>query len=300
MSQSFFAGMFRAYNFAYGVIPNASALYVQQNTQTPIGGTTVIVPNAYFTTDDAILVNSPLATTAPVTIGTGANSETFTPSSVSYSSPSCTVTYSTGFTYAHGGGDLITTATLGLQEAINFANGLGGGIVVVDAKWAAMGGTNAMIAAATLPANGSVTILDNRAGGGTSQSITVNIANAAVKTLFSVGTTLLPAPGAGNAWIIDSMTLENVYLTAAFAAGGAIQASYGTNSVTYPATATVAATFLTSPTANQMITVAGAMASTLSSNILNKAITLDAATADFTTGGGSLIVKLKYHLFTGF
>jgi hypothetical protein len=299
MSQTYFAGMFRAANFAYGIIPSVGALRVDQNTQIPAGGTTITVPQAYFATDDAIQVNQPLAATASITIGSGASQETFTPSSVSYNGTFASVTYATGFTYAHGEGDILASGTIGLQEAINFANANGGGVVIVDNRWTQLGGTNAMIAAATLPSNGTVVIQDNRAGGGVSQSLTVNVTNAQVKTLFSVGTQLLPAPGAGNAWVIDSMTVENVYLTAAFAAGGAIQASYGTG-VTTPATSTIAATFLTSLTANQMVTVAGAMASTLSSTVLNKAITLDAATADFTTGGGSLIVKLKYHLFTGF
>jgi len=299
MSQTYFAGYFRAYNFAFGIIPSVGALRVDQNTQTPAGGTTITVPQAYFSTDDAVYVAQPVATTASLTIGSGASQETFTPSSVSYSGTQATITYATGFTYAHGEGDIIASGTIGLQEAINYASGQGGGIVVVDSKWAAAGGTTAMIAAATLPSSGKVVIQDNRGGSGSLVTSTILVPNANVLTMYTTPYQLLPAPGAGNAYIVNAMTVENVYSTGAFTGGGAIQASYGTV-LTYPATATIAATFLTSPTANQIISVSGALASNLSSNILNKGIYLSNATAVFAAGAGSLIVKLQYALETGF
>lgn len=127
---------------------------------------------------------------------------------------------------------------------------------------------------------------------------TVAIANAAVKTLFGTGTALVAAQGAGTLIEILSLLLENVYLTAAFTAGGAIQASYGAG-VTIPASATVASTFLTSPAASQSILVAGALASNLSSAVLNTAVNLACATQEFATGAGSLIVKVAYRVHTG-
>ena len=69
------------------------------------------------------------------------------------------------FSNAHGTGDPISSGTFGLQEAINAAAGFGGGTVIIDARWALFGGTNAMIAAAVLPSG--VTIQDNRGGSGT-------------------------------------------------------------------------------------------------------------------------------------
>lgn len=127
------------------------------------------------------------------------------------------------------------------------------------------------------------------------QLATVTIPNASVKTLFSVGTQLLPAPGAGLFYELDSIILNYLYGTTQFTSGGAIQASYGSG-VTTPASATVAATFLTSPTANQIIKAGGAIASTLSSTVLNKAVNLAAATADFATGDGSLVCLVKYRI----
>lgn len=301
MSATYFGGFRRAWNYAYGLQAEVAPLRVDIGNSVT-GSTSVTLAFAPIKTPDGIVINQPISTTTPITIGSGSNAETVTPSGVSYTGgpnfyDGCTVTAT--FANTHGTGDLVVSGTAGLQEAINSISATGGS-VVVDDGWSIGGGTNAMLAAATLPASGSVAILDNRAGSGSTQFVsTITIANAAVKTLYSVGTTLLPAPGAGNAWVIDEMYVENVYLTAAFAAGGAIQASYGTG-VTTPATATIAATFLTSPTANEIIAVAGALASSLSSNVLNKAITLAAASADFTTGGGSLIVKLRYRLLTGF
>lgn len=133
------------------------------------------------------------------------------------------------------------------------------------------------------------------------QQASGTVANAAVLTLHSVGVPIIPAQGAGTLIEIVSMVLENVFLTAAYASGGAIQLSYGTGaSTTIPATATVAATFLTSPVASQVISVAGALATNLSSAILNTGIVLAAASNDFTTGAGSLIYHVQYRVHSGF
>lgn len=124
------------------------------------------------------------------------------------------------------------------------------------------------------------------------------IPNAQVLTLFSVGSLLIPAQGAGSLIEVGSLVLENVFLTAAFAAGGAIQLSYGTG-VTNPASATIAATFLTGPAANQVIKVGGVIGSTLAATLTNTGLYLTAATADYTTGAGSLRGKLTYRVHIG-
>lgn len=77
----------------------------------------------------------------PITIGSGANQETVTPTSTSgcnvpnqgaAAQGLCQITAS--FTYAHGRGDLITSGDLGWQEAMNDAAANGGGEVhwIVD------------------------------------------------------------------------------------------------------------------------------------------------------------------------
>jgi len=290
-----FAGQYNAAEFAYGC---AGSLANAINIDGPVavGANSALVAFGYVSTGDGF-VFYPLNTNAPVNIGSGSNTETKTPSAVSANNAAYDgMNFTATFSNAHGKGDPVSSGTFGLQEAINVASAAGGGSVVVDARWTALGGTAAILSAATVPA--SVTIVDARGLGGATVTSTFTVSNALVKTLFSVGVPLLPAPGAGNLWEIESMVVENVFLTAAFAAGGAIQASYGAG-VTTPATATIAATFLTSPVANQTIKVAGALASSLSSAVVNTAVRLAAATADFTTGSGSLIVKLVYRLQTG-
>ena len=78
--------------------------------------------------------------------------------SVAYGAMNFTAT----FANAHGEGDPVASATVGLQEAINFMQNLGGGKVIVDAQWVAAGGTQAMINAAVFASPKIVDILDYR------------------------------------------------------------------------------------------------------------------------------------------
>ena len=304
MGVSAFAGMVNALDFSYGcaTVRSPAPILVGAGPVASGTGVSLTISFARVETFDGI-VFSPLNTNASINIGIGTTADlAVTPTAVSVSTPdiynsgAITVTTSNG----HGSGDPISSATYGLQEAINYLNGIGGGTVIVSAGWASAGGTAAMIAAAALPTNGTVSILDNRFGGGGGPSIlTTLVPNASVLTLFSVGVTLLPAPGAGNMYDVIDCVIENKFLTGAYAAGGVIQLSYGTG-VTVPASTTVAATFLTSPIASQMVKLTGALASSLSSVVLNKALFLNCATQDFTTGAGSLVVKTTYNRLSGF
>ena len=164
MPLSRFSGEFSAFEFAYGINP-AIAPLLAINGPAATGAGTLTLAYGYFTTQDGTVVNYPLNTNAPITVGL-TQPETVTPSSVSNSTPgiygSPTVT-ATSFTYLHGNGDEIRSGTVGLQEAINYCyNVYGGGTVFVDARWAMFGGTSAMIASAVVPPN--VTIADVRNG----------------------------------------------------------------------------------------------------------------------------------------
>ena len=127
---------------------------------------------------------------------------------------------------------------------------------------------------------------------------TLTLTNAQTKALFSAPQTLIAAQGAGTLIELLSMVVEYQYATAKMTAGGAIQASYDTG-VTIPASATIAATFLTGPAANEVIKVSGALADNLSSAVLNKAVIFTCATQDFATGAGTLIVKYSYRVLSG-
>ncbi len=298
-----FAGWYRAVDYYYGgpFINNSPAPLTIITAPAATGAGTVTLSQGPITLTDGTIAY-PLATNAPVLVGNGSVTETVTPSAVSNPTDPApgSASFTATFSNLHGRGANVASGTCGLMEAINDCARNGGGIVVIDAAWTLAGGTAAMYVAAMIAnTSGLVTIQDNRAGGGEIQNLSQTIVNADVLTLFSVGKILLPAPGAGNMWDIIQMVVENKFLTAAYAAGGAIQLTYGNSGVTIPATATIAATFLTSPVADQVIKVAGALATNLSSDILNKAVSLNAATANFTTGAGSLRVRIAYRLLTG-
>lgn len=114
----------------------------------------------------------PFNVNAPITVGTSANVETVTPTTVACTTPdqvdTCVVTAS--FSNIHGRGEPIASGSFGLQEAINRAYNAAsqsttvpaGGAVIVDQAWTNAGGLNSTITAA-VPYQ-SVTIEDHRNG----------------------------------------------------------------------------------------------------------------------------------------
>ena len=293
-----FAGQYDAAAFAYGLVGSGAPQALMVNVGNPAAGTVALqLEYGYTVTEDGILF-SPLNTNAPVIFGSGANAETLTPSGVSVGTPTIygSPTVTAAFANTHGQGDTLSSGTYGLQEALNYASLMGGGTVILSPRWATLGGTNAILAAATIPT--TVTVQDARSGGGvTTNYTTVAIANAAVKTLNATPVSIVPAQGAGTLVEVISAVFENLYKTAAFAAGSALGLVYGAAGVA--AAPTVAATFLTSPAANQTIQVAGGIATQLSSAVLNTAVVLQAASTEFTTGGGSLTVRCAYRVHRG-
>lgn len=309
MALSRFAGQYSATSFNYGGlgVDNPPALVVVNGSNAASTGSTLTVQNGFFTASDGTVI-TPFNTNAPVSIINAAGADTQTPSAVSTNVQNsaygltATVTATT-WTYAHAPGDRVSSGTVGLQEAINYANLKGGGQVIIDASWVTQGGTQAILDAATVPS--TVQIVDNRSGqDGVAQTLTVAIPNASVLTLSSVGYQLLPAPGAGNMYIVDRIVVEQVAKTGAFAGSpGNMTAAYGTQSSQVAATGTIAGTILTggSGTTNQIGMALGvAPANGNSSVLLNSAIGLYVATNDPTTGAGSLIVKISYRTLTGF
>jgi hypothetical protein len=152
-----FAGEFRAVNYAYGVAPNTSALKLDMAAPSATGTATLTVAYGTVTLSDGTSL-TPLATTAPITVGIGATQETITPTAVSCSTPAVydTCTFTGSFTYQHGTGEPVTSGTYGLQEAINAAANWGpagatglGGTVLIDGAWYKLGGAKSNITART-------------------------------------------------------------------------------------------------------------------------------------------------------
>ena len=134
----------------------------------------------------------------------------------------------------------------------------------------------------------------------TVQVVTVPLTLVQMRASNTAPVTLLAAQGAGTLIEVISLTIEAVYGSAAFVGGGAIAAYLGTNSGGVLASATIAATFLTTFAASQVIRVAGAQAVAASTTVLNKALVLANPTADFTSGTAATgIVKLVYRVHSG-
>ena len=172
-----FAGEYAAIDFAYGLTPGvAGPLQVYTANGATTGTSTVTIVTPVVTLGDGTTLY-PVTTNTPITIDTGTNQETVTPSTVSgcnYNSGYGGCSISASFTHIHGIGTPITTGTAGLQEALNYAQGQGGGKVAVDNRWSLYGGTNALITAAA--PYSSVFIEDNRGGSGTLALPTVAVA----------------------------------------------------------------------------------------------------------------------------
>jgi hypothetical protein len=302
-SPSNFAGFYSAGDFAYGINKSVPPLQVI-NGPNATGSAALTLAFASVATNDGVAF-SPLNTNAPIIVGGGSAEETVTPSAVSATTPLIYGTSTVTATYAsiHGTGDTIRSGTAGLQEAINLASSKGGGVVVVDSGWVTLGGTSAMISAAVLPASGKVSIQDNRGGAGAAITQTTVLTAAQITTLNSVGVpNLLPAPGAGNVYEIDRLWIEEVPNTTAFTGGGNITLAYGTQAAQTAATVAIANTIFT--TSGTVAEIGSALpvtpANLPSSTLLNKAVGLYAATADFAAGNTTAIVKVSYRILTGF
>jgi len=163
MAASHISGIYFATAYAYGINRNLPSLVVVSGPNVTGVGTVNLVFGSLALTDGTVI--NPLNTDAPIWIGGDSNMELVTPTSISNSTPlvygSTAVTAS--FTFLHGNGDQIRSGTVGLQEALNAASAAGGGIVIVDAGWYKMGGSAAILDAATVAEN--VGIWDTSTGG---------------------------------------------------------------------------------------------------------------------------------------
>ena len=130
---SYSVGVYYAPNYAYGFTPFIPPLKVTTGTTASGAGTLTLAYGSVVMPDGRKFYPfSPFNTTqSPITVDIGANLETVTPSAVSCSTPdiinTCQITAT--FSYAHGAGTIVQSGDMGIQEAINDAAYLGGGMV---------------------------------------------------------------------------------------------------------------------------------------------------------------------------
>jgi hypothetical protein len=139
MSQTKFSGEFNAWNYAYGVNPDIPAFEVIAGNSAAGTYAVTLALGVVYTPDGKPV--SPVVG-IPITIGSGINAETVTPTGVSNPTPTvygtCIITAVFGF--GHGAGDLVKSGDFGLQEAATAALAYGGGLVVCDRRlWNAAG-----------------------------------------------------------------------------------------------------------------------------------------------------------------
>ena len=215
------ATQYFASDYAYGINPDVENMVVQSGSNAAgVSGTVNVnkstLPLAFGRTI------SPFNTNASINID-GDTAVAVSAISIDYVTGLTSLTLTTP-THAHGKGSIISSGTVGLQEALNdAASRTNGGVVIVDARWTTLGGTNAMVAAATIPTG--CYILDLRTVGSNSP-VTLLAADGAIpirsgyyvitKTGSAAALTLAAptAAQAGTELIITSRTAFTHQITA--------------------------------------------------------------------------------------
>jgi hypothetical protein len=296
MAISRFAGTFNALDFNYGGTGGGPPLQVTSGSTATGAYTITCAPSSIYT---AAGIAIPISTATPINVGADSGFDiSITPTTVSQSGLN-TLLITATFTYAHGPGAQVSSATFGLAEAMLAASKNGGGTVVVDAKWYQAGGTTAIFEAATQYSG--VSLVDNSGTGGSGvQSKTVTLTAAQVNTMFTTPVQLLPVPAATQFYLINWAIFVNKNGGTAWTAGGAIEVGYGATVATEALSGTVAATFLTSPVVTQVLTLAGInpLATATASTYLAKPVYINNATQVFATGTGVLEVTLQYQIIS--
>lgn len=235
-----------------------SALAYQWQTNVFTGSATsgtfsITLYQAAFTTPDgrryAPFAN---ATLPPITIGSGANLETVTPSSSSNCATVNTIAANQGvctltatFSNPHGRGDFIISGDYGIQEAINDASNNGGGQVfwyipsgpanytgiIPQPVTLATGSANTTMASTNIPTRTSVfgsarvTTTIGTCAGGWSLGFTTGTEITAANTTLTAGTTT-DSSTFSAALLNAAATAPIVHCTTSNASAGAVRAAY--------------------------------------------------------------------------
>jgi hypothetical protein len=197
--QTYVAGRFVAYNYSLWRVQIYSL-------SAATGSVTMVLSNGSVTLPDGRVI-VPFATTAPLKIGT----ETATPSAISncfINNPPNTCTVTVTLSGSHTISETVASGTYGLQEGLNDAGAVPGGTVTLDGSWAAVGGTTAMVNAATVPSN--VKIEDCRTGcsaagaGGVSQIVAGT--NVTISPSGGTGTVTINSTAGGGGTTVYTCT----------------------------------------------------------------------------------------------
>lgn len=211
------------------------------------GSQTITLAQPYAVLPDGRLFN-PFSTTVPLTIGAGTSvSEVVTPSAVS----GCGGTFGSGnlgggtstcqitatFSNAHGVGEVITTGSQGIQDAIQDATNNGGGMVYwqIDPGSVTLstGGANTNLGSIAIPtrsvvmgAVGRVTTTIGTCAGGWSLGFSTGTEFGAANTTLTAGTTTDSSTISAAVTMTAAATVPIAHCTTSNASAGAIHARF--------------------------------------------------------------------------
>lgn len=236
-SATYGVGLYYSPNYNYGNVSSTSGMKISTGTQATGAGTVTLL-YGYFTTPDGRTIQpfTNVPTLPAITLDTGANLETVTPSAVSCQTPTiintCQITAT--FTNIHGAGVNINSGDEGITEAINDASVHGGGQVF----WQVGGTVTLSTSAANTPlttvniptrslvlgAVGRVTTTITGCTGGWSLGYTSGVEFSAANTTLVAGTTTDTSTLVTAVAFNAAATPPVVHCTTANATAGAVHA----------------------------------------------------------------------------
>lgn len=125
----------------------------------------------------------------------------------------------------------------------------------------------------------------------------VSLTAAQFNGMYATPVQVVAAQGDNTAVIVDSCVLNMTFVSASYAAGGAVGLQYGNSAhlAGAPASATEAATDFTGAAASTLFRIGGGLSTgALVSAAVNTAVYISNATAAFTTGDGTWKVRVWY------
>lgn len=127
---------------------------------------------------------------------------------------------------------------------------------------------------------------------------TITLSAAEINTLYSVGKEVIPAV-TGKIIILDDFVFDLTGTATQFTTGGVVNLQYDTTIHGAGTTlhADIAATVVTNATARVITNrIPKDLSAIATASITSLPVWIGAKTADFATGTGTVVVKVKYHL----